>query len=550
MSTVRQKVQSIGITLIVVLISLIFVLQFGGPQSQGCSGGSSTYAAQVYGETISVGELKAALRLANEARYSTAVAKQMQFKEKVLQGLIERNLLAREAKRLGFAVSEEEVMERLAKDALIYVSGPVGGNNVANTGSVEVPVRDEDGNFEAQSARRFIQNRLGRSVQEFSVSQIQETLAQRMRETYAASVQISPTAAWEAYEQEKDRASLKYVRFSSKFYSASLQPTAQDIKQWVADNKDAVAAEYDKQKHRYTGLEKQVRARHILIKSDGSDEAKHAEAKAKAEALLAKAKDGADFAKLATENSEDTGSAVKGGDLGFNKRGRMVAPFDEAQFALKAGELSEVVATQFGFHVIKVEAVREGDVPLEEAQQEIGENLYADARAAELAKAAADAALASLKSGKTLDQLEAELKAERGEGETAEGEKPKPSNPLAPSVAETRTFGRSDTPVPGVDGAPLVEAAFALSMEKPLGQEVIKAGDDFFVVSLASREVPERSEFEGDEQRRLTEALLRSKRDGALQRFITELREKAQADGQVRINPSAVAYPGGAAPVG
>jgi len=97
-----------------------------------------------------------------------------------------------------------------------------------------------------------------------------------------------------------------------------------------------------------------VRASHILIPvPQGGDDATKKVAKGKAQSLLKQVQSGGDFAKLARENSSD-GSAQQGGDLGFFTHGQMVAPFDQAAFALKPGEVSGVVETQFGFHIIKV----------------------------------------------------------------------------------------------------------------------------------------------------------------------------------------------------
>jgi peptidyl-prolyl cis-trans isomerase C len=93
----------------------------------------------------------------------------------------------------------------------------------------------------------------------------------------------------------------------------------------------------------------QIRARHLLIGKNTPD------AKAKAEELLKQLQGGADFATLAKEKSEDTGSGARGGDLGVFARGRMVPQFEEAAFALqKQGELSGLVETQFGYHIIQL----------------------------------------------------------------------------------------------------------------------------------------------------------------------------------------------------
>lgn len=119
-----------------------------------------------------------------------------------------------------------------------------------------------------------------------------------------------------------------------------------------------------------------IRARHILIQANQSaSESDKKKAKEKAENILKKIKDGEDFAKLATELSEDPGSKSKGGDLGFIPRGKTVKPFEDAVFSLKPGEPG-IVETQFGYHIIKVEEKREPAFePFEQAKERISQKL-------------------------------------------------------------------------------------------------------------------------------------------------------------------------------
>jgi peptidyl-prolyl cis-trans isomerase C len=144
------------------------------------------------------------------------------------------------------------------------------------------------------------------------------------------------------------------------------------------DINDAEAmAFYEMNKEDYNTPE-QVQASHILITPDhnnpDANQAK-AQAKAKAEKLLAQLKGGADFATLAKENS-DCPSKAKGGDLGMFPKGQMVPPFEEAAFALKAGEMSNVVETQFGYHIIKVTAHKPAEMePFEKAKPQIAKIL-------------------------------------------------------------------------------------------------------------------------------------------------------------------------------
>jgi peptidyl-prolyl cis-trans isomerase C len=118
-------------------------------------------------------------------------------------------------------------------------------------------------------------------------------------------------------------------------------------------------AYYDKNPDLFKSPE-QVKARHILIQvpKEASEEDKK-KLKEKADEVLKKVKAGEDFAKLAAENSDDPGTKSKGGDLGFFSKGSMVPAFEQAAFSLKPGEVSELVETEFGFHVIKVEEKKE-----------------------------------------------------------------------------------------------------------------------------------------------------------------------------------------------
>jgi parvulin-like peptidyl-prolyl isomerase len=117
----------------------------------------------------------------------------------------------------------------------------------------------------------------------------------------------------------------------------------------------SLRAKYQEDLQKY---EKRVRARHILVRvaKDADTETEQA-AKAKIEELRSQLVEGADFAELAKQHSEDPGSAVRGGELGTFGRGRMVKPFEDAAFALKEGEISDVVKTDFGYHLIKVDKV-------------------------------------------------------------------------------------------------------------------------------------------------------------------------------------------------
>jgi len=549
------KVQGAALGTIIVLMSLIFITQFGGPQSQGCSADRGAgYAAKVAGTTITEGEFRAAFVLANGERFPLEIARQNKLKERILDGLVERTLLAREARKLGFRVTEDEVMRRLADESVVFLSRSVDAPASFPGGRVSINFSDDDGKFDIENARRFIQNGLRRSVQEFAQSQVAEALAERMRETVVASVSVSPEEVWESYVRDTERLTLSYLRFSPTYYRDQLAPTEADLTAWMAANQAAVDAEYTRQRHRYTGLEKQVRARHILIKvaSDASEEVRTA-ARAKIDALLGRARAGEDFAELAKANSEDPGSAVRGGDLGYNPRGRMVAPFDAAQFALQPGQISDVVTTDFGFHVIKVEGLREGDVPEAEAKRELADGLYRAAKAGDLAREAATRALAELRGGKTLEQLDRELSGRPAPAPVAPGAEPPAeeppaddsrTNPYRPRLEDTRPFARGDQPIPGAaDSGPLARAAWALTGEAAMPTEPFRLGEDFIVYRVKERVDAVRADFSADDRARITDGLFAAKQAEALAVYVRRLRESAEASGDVRINEEVLSYP-------
>jgi peptidyl-prolyl cis-trans isomerase C len=153
---------------------------------------------------------------------------------------------------------------------------------------------------------------------------------------------------------EKDPTTRKQIDIMKNEYLARTYIQKEILGKIKLTDKD-YEAYYNAHKKEFENPE-MVRARHILVavKPNATEEEKKAALK-KAEDILEKAKKGEDFAKLASEYSDDPGSKAKGGDLGFFTQGSMVGKFEQAAFTLKPGEISPVVETEFGYHIIKVE---------------------------------------------------------------------------------------------------------------------------------------------------------------------------------------------------
>ena len=522
-----DKLKGFFLVLLVVLLSAVFALQFGGGQAEGCAAGGGSYLARVYDQTLSRGDFEAAYAVANFGRLPEETQRSMRLPQLVLDGLIDRTLLAREARKVGFDVTTEEVMTRFVNDGVILLSLGVGAPPMLPQGEIPVSFTDRDGAFNKDLAERYIQNGLRRSVGEFAAAQVDEYLAARMRELVASSVNVSDAEIWDDYVRENDTAKIQYVRFSPAYYTKE-KPRTTDaaLEAWIENNEGRLTTEYEANKHRYTNLEKQARARHILVKagSYASDEQK-AEARKKAEALQKRAAAGEDFAALARQHSDDQITAKNGGDIGFLKKGVMPESFDEALFALEVDQVSDVVETQYGFHVIKVAAIREGDVPVDEAKRELAEELY---RADWLQARARSAAVKALDLWKASGEaaLDAKLSA------ATEGS----GSALAPSLEETTDFGRADTPVPGLSTAALIDAVFALPEGETFSAAPVKIGREWVVFRLVERTRPDEAAFSDSVKDTTREVLETLKKKEAVDLYIQQLRDAAVEAKALRVN--------------
>ncbi len=361
--------------LLVLLIFPSFVF-FGIQGYSGFTGDANASVAKVAGQNISRTEWEAAQREQMER-----VRQQMpnvdpklfdtpEMKLQSLDGLVRQRVMLVAADKLNLVTTEERV-QRVFKADQQFAS-----------------LRDPDGfvNKDALSA-------LGMSSEMF-VQRLRQDLTLRqvmLGVTGTAFAPVSATAAaLDAMFQQREvqvqrfetKASLEKVAPSDadveKFYKdpanalqfqapeqASVEYLVLDLdtlKKGISVPEDDLRKYYTQNEARYTTPQER-RASHILIKAEKSaTEADRAKAKAKAEGLLAEVKKNpATFAELARKNSEDPGSAEKGGDLDFFGRGAMVKPFEDAAFGLKPDEVSAVVESDFGYHIIKLAAVKGGE---------------------------------------------------------------------------------------------------------------------------------------------------------------------------------------------
>lgn len=363
-----------------------------------------TVLADVAGQSITVAEFQRRYnaqlqqyRNAYGGQISEQMLRQLGIDQQILQSLVDEQAMVAEARKQRLAVSDVEVRQRI----------------------LSLPAFMENGRFIGETRYRQLLSSQNPplSTREFEEQLRQAILAEKLRTSVTGWMSVSDADVAQEFRQRNEKVKLEIVPLTADAFRGQVTVVDADLQKQFEANKETyrigekrkikyalldvdtvrqavqvpdaeVEAFYNQNKAQYT-TEGRVRASHILLKTEGQDEAA---VRAKAEALLAQAKaPGADFAALAKANSEDEGSAVNGGDLNYFGRGQMVPEFEQAAFGMKAGEVSDLVKSTFGFHIIKViDSQAETSRPLAEVTPEIVDQLKwqkAQQQAEEIAKA-------------------------------------------------------------------------------------------------------------------------------------------------------------------
>lgn len=552
----RQRSQSAVIIFFVAIISAVFIINFG-PQSQGCGSEGAIWLAKVHGTTINISDYRWVERLVrNRYRLPREYVEGGRFARDVLEGLIERELLAHWAANMGLAVGEEQVRASVVERGQIHFSWPAG-SFIPLRGPVLTDFRNDEGAFDSENFSRYLAG-LQLSPRAFAEQQASDILAERMRQLVEHSTQISEEELWAEYSRYADRVNLDYVRIYPAFFREAIRPSAEELRAWADENSDDIEQRYEADRFRYRNVRKQVRVTDIMIRvSEDADDDETAARQKRAEAIreLASAPD-ADLGLLARCFSDDTQGAARSGDLGYLRKGmsRFGREFDDAVFELEPQSISDVITTKRGLHIVKVVDQREGDIELDDARMEIAERLYRKARGDSRAEEVVELVLERARGGAEFEEsiLEGitelapdECPALPGieEPEGAE-EQPPRRRPLAPVIRESGFFNRSGMGVPGIgESSDLMTAAFELTEEDPVAEEAIRVRDDFFIIRLADegRQSPSREEFE-EERPGFERRLLSRKRREVLRIFVQRIRREAEADGAVERNQEGIRF--------
>jgi peptidyl-prolyl cis-trans isomerase D len=405
----REHASSWMLKAILVVVALSFVLFFGGYSYFREKG--VTYAAKVNGVTIEWREYNDALQNAIKQyrdalgpSFSEKMIQELHLQEKILDGLVDKVLILQEAKRLGLSVSDEELREVIES----------------------IPTFQVNGQFDKRSYEWFLRsNRM--TPEEFEQSQRQNLLISKVVNLIKLNEgKVSDDEALDTYLFENERIDLVFFKIAPDSLRSRVKANEAEIKDYyqrhreefriptllqvqyllfrpsdferkVKVSSDEAKRYYDSRKDTFR-IPKRVRARDILIKVESQDTPDKIEAKKKkAEEILEKARKTKDFASLAKRYSEAENSS-KGGDLGWIQKGMLGEEIESVLFKMKAGDLSGVLTARDGFHIFKVEEVKEEKLkPFDAVKGQILLTLEKEKAKAEASQKADDAFYALFK---------------------------------------------------------------------------------------------------------------------------------------------------------
>ena len=381
-----QQLKWILVAIVAIFILFIFVdWGAGGARSGNQDRG---YAARVNGETISFREFDRALYYMEknyEQLYrqplSPQMAAAMGLNRHVLDSLVDQRLMLQQAQRLHLNATPEEVRKRILQIPTLNPAGKFVG--------------DED-------YARYIRTVGYQSPAEFEDELSRDITLQKMESALSNSIVVSPKAAEAEYRRVSESAKIRYVLFPASREAATISVSPAEVDQYYRANQSKYAhgeqraikyllvdtsllrsqinpseselrKRYDAAKEEYK-RSASAHILHILIKVDPNATPQvDAAAKAKADNIVKQLRAGADFAKLAKENSGDPSSSSKGGDMGWVEQGTTVDPFDQAAFSVPLNTIPDPIRTkEFGYHIIKVLDRRPaGYRPFEEVKPEL-----------------------------------------------------------------------------------------------------------------------------------------------------------------------------------
>ena len=499
-----------GLLLLVAFSMLTYLV----PQYGNGTSGTDQVIAEIGKDTITLAETQRLIQAQMRSR-QLPVDILPTYIPQMLDQMVAERAMVMEAERLGLVVTDADVAEAIRQ---------------------MVPSLFPDGKFVGKDVYAGMLAQQNMTIEQFESDLKRQVLVTRLRDIAMEGTIVTQAEIEAAFRKKNEKVKVEFVRLTADKYKAESQPGAQEMQDYfkanvarytspekknltllVADQakleatvtvSDADLQRMYTQNQEAFRTPERVKARHILFKTQGKSAAEEAAIKAKAEGILKQVKNGADFAKLAKENSED-GSASAGGDLGdWITRGQMVPEFDKSIFTLKTGETSDLVKSMFGYHIIQTTAKQEGGIrPFAEVKTELAAQAKKQ-RVNDLMQLAADKAQSALQKD--------------------------PTHPEAVAAAYNMqvvpvTGYTAATTVPEVGPSPDFEAA-VVSLKKGEVSQAVTVNNKMVLAMVTDVVAAHPSSFE-EVQGQIRDLMVNNRSNAALQKHANELVEKAKALG-------------------
>ncbi len=359
--------------LIQIILALVFLpFVFFGMDSYFQGGDRGTNIATVSGQPVSEQEFSLALQERQNSlrrlvggNVDPALLDSTELRVAVLDGVIRERLLINQAVRNGVLVSDQQLQQIISEQTSLHENGKFSHARYEQMLRRQnmTPVSFENGLRRDLMLERVINAYRGTAIVPTAVidrllriNAQQRDISQSVLDAdkFVPQVKLEDGAVKQYYDahhgefQVPEQARLEYLVLALDVIASQIEVSSDELKQFHEQNLRQYAGDEERQ------------ASHILVSVDSKAGAEEKQAaRAKAEQLLHQArKNPAGFAELARKNSQDPGSAANGGDLGFFGRGAMPKAFDDAVFQMKVGEIAGPVESQFGYHVIRVAAIK------------------------------------------------------------------------------------------------------------------------------------------------------------------------------------------------
>ncbi len=356
----RMLIKSVTAWILFSGIIVVFIFMGNNPNRNGVASGGT--AASVNGQIISLAEFSEQVdMMSRDPRFSQLeqfggdFARQM-IRKQAIGALVDQRLLGQNLGKMGLVTPDAQIRDSIA----------------------EIPAFQEDGRFSKTRYLGYLQA-TRQSAGEFEEKLRRQLATGRAARTFSAALRPLPFETELVKAVENKKANVEAISVPTETLVIADGIAESEVKAFLAkpDSSGRVKSYFDTHKADFSQAEK-AKVRHILIRAEKGNADLIAKAKVEAEKILQQVKAGGDFAKIATEKSQDPGSKANGGLIDYFARGSMVPEFEKYAFSAKPGEISGLVQTDFGFHIIKLEDRKPAtNKKIEDVQEDVAQILIA-----------------------------------------------------------------------------------------------------------------------------------------------------------------------------